>query len=81
MFYVEGEYRSDLRADGLLGFVVFANANTTTGPGDGRFRGPHPALGGGLRVKFNKRSNTNIAIDYAFSKGYSTLILNLGEAF
>lgn len=81
MFYLEGEYRSDLRDDGLLGYVVFANANTASRPGDLKFTGPHPAIGAGLRVKFNKRSNTNIAIDYAVSKGYSTLILNLGEAF
>lgn len=81
LLYVEGEYRSDLRDDGLLGYVVFANANTNTGPGDGKFQGPHPAIGAGLRVKFNKRSNTNIAFDYAVSKGYSTLILKLGETF
>ncbi len=81
LFYAEGEYRSDLRDDGLLGYVVFANFNTNTGPGDGKFTGPHPAIGAGMRVKFNKRSNTNIAIDFAVSKGYSSLILNLGEAF
>ena len=81
LFYMEGEYRSDLRDDGLLGYVVFANTNITTGPGNGRLSGPHPALGAGLRVKFNKRSNTNMALDFAVSKGYSTVILNLGEAF
>jgi hypothetical protein len=81
LFYLEGEYRSDLRNDGLLGYVVFANTNITTGPGNGRLSGPHPALGAGLRVKFNKRSNTNMALDFAISKGYSTVILNLGEAF
>lgn len=81
LFYFESEYRSDLRDDGLLGYVVFANTNTTTNPATGKFSGPHAAIGAGLRVKFNKRSNTNIAIDYAVSKGYSTIILNLGEAF
>ncbi|MCW3112213.1 MAG: hypothetical protein JWR18_609 [Segetibacter sp.] len=81
LFYFESEYRSDLRDDGLLGYVVFFNTNTTTNPANGNLSGPHPAIGAGLRVKFNKRSNTNIAIDYAVSKGYSTLMLNLGEAF
>lgn len=81
LFYLEGEYRRDLRDDGLLGYVLFVNTNTTTNPANGNLSGPHPAVGAGLRVKFNKRSNTNIAIDYAVSKGYSTLILNLGEAF
>ncbi|MCW3108520.1 MAG: hypothetical protein JWQ09_3026, partial [Segetibacter sp.] len=35
----------------------------------------------GMRVKFNKKSNTNIAIDFGVSKGHSALTLNLGEAF
>ncbi len=81
LLYFEGEYRADLREDGLLGYVLFANATTNTGPGDGKFEGLHPAIGGGLRVKFNKKSNTNIAIDYGISKGHSGLTLNLGEAF
>lgn len=81
LWYAEGEYRKDLTINGLLGYVVFANFNAITGPGNGRYSGPHGALGGGLRLKFNKRSNTNIAIDYGFSKGHSGIYLNLGEAF
>jgi hypothetical protein len=81
LVYMEGEYRSDLRDDGLLGYVLFANMTTTSGPGDEKFTGPHPAIGAGLRVKFNKRSNTNIAIDFGISQGHSALTLNLGETF
>ncbi|WP_018613860.1 hypothetical protein [Segetibacter koreensis] len=81
MWYVEGEYRRDITINGLLGYVAFANFNTITDPATKRLRGPHPAIGGGLRLKFNKRSNTNIAIDYALSKGYSSIYLNLGEVF
>lgn len=81
LLYFEGEYRADLRDDGLLGYVVFANTTTNTGPGNSRFGAFHPAIGAGLRVKFNKRSNTNIAIDYGISKGNSALTLNLGEVF
>lgn len=81
LFYVEGEYRADLRDDGLLGYVVFANTSTNTGPGNSKFSGFHPAIGTGLRIKFNKKSNTNIAIDFGVSRGQSTFILNLGEAF
>lgn len=81
LVYFEGEYRNDLRDDGLLGYVLFANMNTTSGPGDGKFTGPQPAVGAGVRVKFNKRSNTNIAIDFGVSKGHSAITLNLGEVF
>lgn len=81
MWYAEGEYRRDLTINGLLGYVVFANYNFTTGPGNNHYSGPHPAAGAGLRLKFNKRSNTNIAIDYGISKGNSGIYFNLGEAF
>ncbi|MEJ7680409.1 MAG: hypothetical protein WKG06_21660 [Segetibacter sp.] len=81
MWYAEGEYRRELTINGLLGYVVFANFNIITDPANNRFTGPHPALGTGLRIKFNKRSDTNIAIDYGISKGYSSIYLNLGEVF
>lgn len=80
LFYLESEYRRDITRNGLLGFVVFTNVNTVSGSGS-LFTSWKPAAGTGLRVKFNKGSNTNIGIDYGVSKGYSTLIFNLGEAF
>jgi len=80
LFYAESEYRRDITANGLLGFVVFANVNTVSGSGS-LFTSWKPAAGTGLRVKFNKLTNTNIGIDYGISKGYSAILLNLGEAF
>ncbi|WCT13880.1 BamA/TamA family outer membrane protein [Mucilaginibacter jinjuensis] len=80
LFYLESEYRRDITRNGLLGFVVFANATTVSGS-DNLFTSWHPAAGTGLRVKFNKGSNTNIGMDYGFSKGYSAIIFNIGESF
>lgn len=80
LFYLEGEYRRDITSNGFLGFVVFANANTLNGSG-APFIYWHPAAGSGLRVKLNKGSNTNVDIDYGFSRGYNAFILSLGEAF
>lgn len=80
LFYAEAEYRRDITRNGLLGFVVFTNVNTVSGSGT-LFTAWHPAAGSGLRVKFNKGSNTNIGIDYGVSKGYSSIILSVGEAF
>ena len=80
LFYLESEYRRDITTNGLLGFVVFANVNTVSGSGT-LFKSWHPAAGTGLRIKFNKGSNTNIGIDYAASKGYNAVILNIGESF
>jgi len=81
LFYFESEYRQDITRNGLLGFVVFANINSVTEQNTYRFTYWHPAAGTGLRIKFNKKSDTNIGIDYGFSKGYSAIMLNLGEAF
>lgn len=81
LFYVEGEYRRDITSNGLFGFVVFANATSVTEQEDNKFNKIHPAVGTGLRIKFNKTSNTNIGIDYGVSQGYKGFAINLGEAF
>ncbi|MVT10384.1 BamA/TamA family outer membrane protein [Chitinophaga tropicalis] len=78
---LEAEYRRDITRNGLLGFTVFANMNTVTQPDEYRFTRPHPAVGAGLRIKFNKKSGTNLAFDYGVSKYGSRFSLNLGEAF
>lgn len=80
LLYLESEYRRDLTRNGLFGFVVFASVNALTEENN-RFESVNPALGAGLRVKFNKGSQTNIALDYGFSKGYSGISVSLGEAF
>lgn len=80
LFYAESEYRRDITNNGLFGFVVFANINTVSGS-ETLFKSWQPAGGAGLRVKFNKGSNTNIGMDFGFSKGYSSLMFSLGEAF
>ncbi|MEP7278812.1 MAG: BamA/TamA family outer membrane protein, partial [Bacteroidota bacterium] len=81
LLYLETEYRKDITANGLFGFVVFANLNTVAEPGTHRFSYLHPAAGTGLRIKFNKNSGTNIGVDVGFSKGYHAVYISLGEAF
>ena len=81
LLYFETEYRRDITDNGLLGFVVFANLNSAAQFASNRFEYWNPAAGTGLRIKFNKKSDTNICIDYGVSKDFSTLIAGLGEAF
>jgi len=81
LIYFESEYRRDITRNGLFGFVIFANVNSASQANTRRFSYLNPAAGTGLRIKFNKKSDTNICIDYGFSKGYSDLNLALGEAF
>ena len=79
--YLESEYRFPLTRNGSLGGVVFGNAESFFK----NWSDSHsiiPGGGLGLRIKINKYSNTNIAIDYGFGVGGSHgLFFNLGEVF
>jgi hypothetical protein len=80
--YLEGEYRFGITKNGLLGGVVFTNAETFTGIHSNTFQKIAPAAGTGIRVKINKHSNTNVCIDYAVGMyGSKGLFVNLGEMF
>jgi hypothetical protein len=78
---LEIEYRRDFTRNGLLGFVLFSNLNSASQLKNDRFVYWNPAAGAGLRVKFNKKSDTNICIDYGFSRAFSSVTVGLGEAF
>jgi hypothetical protein len=64
-----------------LGFVLFANLHSVSEYHGNDFTYWHPAAGTGLRIKFNKISKTNIALDFAMSKDFAGIYLALGEAF
>ena len=82
MVDLETEYRFGILNNGLIGGVVFANAQSYSEVPTGGFQVIEPGAGAGIRIKFNKFSKTNIAIDYAWGKGGSNgLFLNLGEVF
>lgn len=81
LLYLEAEYRRDITQNGFLGFVVFTNTNSVSGPGSTFLISWNPAAGAGIRVKMNKRSATNIALNYARSLHHSTVNLTLGEVF
>ena len=80
--YLEAEYRFGITHDGLLGAVVFANAESFSELQSNAFEGLAPAAGTGVRIKLNKHSDTNICIDYGIGMGGSRgFFLNLGEVF
>ncbi len=82
MAYVEGEYRFGITSNGLFGGVVFANAQTFTEQVSNNFETIAPGWGAGIRLKLNKFSRTNVALDYGFGlKGSGGLFVNLGEVF
>jgi hypothetical protein len=80
--YGEAEYRFALSRDGLWGGVIFLNSLWTTSPVEGQFGPADAAAGAGLRVKFNKRTSTNLAADLAFDQfGNSNVFFGLQEVF
>jgi len=82
MLYLESEYRFGITKNGLLGGVVFANGESLSEYQTNAFKSIAPAAGAGLRVKFNKHSNTNVCIDYGYGfRGSQGFFLNLGEVF
>lgn len=81
MLYGETEYRFNLSPNGFWGGTVFANVQSFQESLSNRFEYVNPAAGIGLRIKFNKRSNTNLTIDLAAGKNSFNAYLNLGEYF
>ena len=80
--YLEGEYRFGITNNGLLGGVVFTNAESFSEFQSNRFQKIAPAAGTGLRIKINKHSDTNVCLDYAYGiYGSRGFFVNLGENF
>lgn len=82
MVYGEAEYRYKITRNGLLGGVIFANAESFSAQQGTKLQSIQPAFGPGLRIKLNKISKTNIAVDYGFgNQGSRGLFIDVGEAF
>jgi hypothetical protein len=82
MLYQEAEYRFRIMHNGLIGGVVFVNNQIYTSNTSDNIVTIAPGWGTGIRIKFNKFSRTNIAIDYGFGlDGSHGFFVNLGEVF
>ena len=82
MIYLESEYRYRITANGLIGGVVFANAESFSAAPGTHLQSIQPGIGPGIRVKLNKISKTNVCIDYGFGReGSKGLFVNVGELF
>ena len=82
LIYFESEYRFSLTGNGLLGGVIFGNAQSIANSISDNIRPIIPGAGFGLRIKINKYSGTNLAIDYGFGiRGSHGFFFNMGEVF
>jgi hypothetical protein len=79
---LESEFRFPITRNGLLGGVVFCNAASVSELSNNQFEVVYPGFGAGLRIKFNKFSNSNACLDYGIgTKGSRGFFGNLGEVF
>jgi Omp85 superfamily domain len=84
LVYGEAEYRGPLMSNGLLGVVGFATMTTVSDKQDGEklFDSVAPSVGGGLRLLLDKRSRTNLCLDFAWGKdGAKGVYLAIQDAF
>lgn len=83
--YGETEYRFPIsRYTGILAGVVFANATTASSDDGTRklFEYFDPAVGAGIRIMFNRKTMSNLCIDYGLGfNGSSGIYFNLNETF
>lgn len=81
MLFFESEYRFNITPNGFVGGVLFANTTSASEYDTQHFKHWQPAVGTGVRFKFNKYSKVNVAFDFGISKDYASVYLNIGEAF
>jgi len=82
LLYIESELRFNLSKNQLFGAVLFANAQSYSEFPSKKFEKIIPGFGTGLRLKFNKHSKTNLALDYGLGiDGSGGIFVNLGEVF
>ena len=82
MLYFESEFRFDITRNGLLGAVVFANAQSFSKEISQQLSVIAPGAGVGIRLRLNKFSGANLCVDYGFgTEGSRGVFVNLGEVF
>jgi len=81
MIFFESEYRFNITPNGFLGGVLFANTTSASEYDTQNFMYWKPAIGAGFRLKFNKYTKINVALDFGISKDYANVYLKIGEVF
>jgi len=84
LVYGEVEYRATLTRNGLIGMVAFLNTTSLSNRASGESLFDNFATGGGagFRLLLNKRSRTNLCVDFGFGgQGSRGFYLSVQEAF
>lgn len=82
MLYNEAEYRFQISQNGLIGGVLFANVTQVSSYTQKLFERAALGFGGGIRLKLDKLTRTNLGVDYGIGTDRSSgLYFNLQETF
>jgi len=82
LLYFEVEYRFQISQNQLFGGVLFTNWQGVSETRTNQFTKFVPAFGGGLRIRINKYTRSNLAIDYGIgADGSHNIYFNVGEVF
>jgi outer membrane protein assembly factor BamA len=81
LLYTEAEYRIDITKNGFLGAVFYGNLSSVSNLDTYHFDNWTPAVGTGLRIKWNKINDCNLVLDYGVSKDDWTFRVALSENF
>ena len=84
LVYGEAEYRFPIsRCNGLWGGVLFVNATTASTPKQQSklFESVRPGYGLGFRLMVDKKTRTNLAIDFGFGDKSTGFYLAASETF
>lgn len=83
LIYLSTEFRFPITCNQMLSGVVFTNFVTASNKDSNTslFNSVQPAAGVGLRILIDKKTRTNLIVDYAWGNNSKGFYLNAGETF
>lgn len=83
LIYLSTEFRFPITCDQMISGTVFTNFVTASNVDNNTslFKSVQPAAGLGLRILIDKKTRTNLIVDYAWGNNSKGFYLNAGETF
>ena len=83
LIYLSTEFRFPITCNQMLSGTVFTNFVTASNNDNNTalFKSVQPAAGVGLRILIDKKTRTNLIVDYAWGNNSKGFYLNAGETF
>lgn len=83
LVYLSAEFRFPISCNQMFSGTVFTNFTTASNSETNTplFSYVQPAIGAGLRILIDKKTRTNLVVDYAVGNNSNAFYLNAGETF